>query len=491
MIKPVKLINTITDIAQTAADKAGKVISQGTDEATDLVKADGELLQAYRGVKTKKLFASFDQFLESFKQKLATFKDEIPEDLFKKLNELSSSHDFSLSKTVSEYYSGLKNCKTLDDVKKLYPEIELPKLNFEEEIASDIRSIVPKSLCDEIAKLKTKEEKTQRINKYFEESISKQVEKWEIYPELKKLQQQVSEEIVNGKYTGNPLAQENYNYRLYNSKMPLRYRLMHTPNREEAIISMLKEHYIDGKSMGDIIVKTTDGKEIVARRLKNNCDLGELDKNFRSFIKSSEHTASEFQKLSDLTTHEINSAVMTQTWRTSRLRADLGNETAYKKDWSLVKSVWHKTMFPETSYFPTDKLIDVYLVNLFKSGKVVGGGTNPLAKHLKNPQMDKTKIMLLKRLYKGTKLLESDKNIINSKAFQEFKASLDVDGMKKTLEAIEEHYKNAFFKRFWTDERKLRFSQALHQNRELANKNIEISDSILTDAMNSVFREID
>ena len=82
-----------------------------------------------------------------------------------------------------------------------------------------------------------------------------------------------------------------------------------------------------------------------------------------------------------------------------------------------------------------------------------------------------------------------DKRILNSDEFKNFKAQFDLDSMAKTIEDIEVHYKNAFFKRFWTDERKLRFTTALNQNREIASQNIEISDKILTDAINSVFTE--
>ena len=98
--------------------------------------------------------------------------------------------------------------------------------------------------------------------------------------------------------------------------------------------------------------------------------------------------------------------------------------------------------------------------------------------------------MLLKRLYSRIKELDSDKRILQSPAFTEFKAQFDIEGMSKTIEDIETHYKNAFFKRFWTDERKLRFTTALNQNREIAGQNIELSEKILTDAMNSVFTEI-
>ena len=98
--------------------------------------------------------------------------------------------------------------------------------------------------------------------------------------------------------------------------------------------------------------------------------------------------------------------------------------------------------------------------------------------------------MLLKRLYKSSKDLDMDKNLLKTERFQEFKSQFNIEEMKKTIESLEEHYKNAFFKRFWTDERKNRFANALRENSELASQNIEISDKILLDAMDNLFTEI-
>ena len=486
MIKPIQIADSIIGIGQ----KAAKEIN-GTETISEapahLAEASGELLQAYHGVSTKKLFESFSEFTENFKKKLASYKGYVPEELLVKLEKQTDNNDFSLQKTIAEHYSGLNDCKTLDDVRKLYPEINPPNLNLEEEIETKIKNIVSKEICEEVAKLKTKEEKQLLLDEYFKENISRQVESWEIYPEFKAIQDKVANEIIDGKYISTSSLQDGY--RAFNQKMPLRYRLIHTENREAAFIEMFKEHFINGKGYTVINIKTTDGKEINAQKLKYNWPFGELDKAFRVFIKSSERNAQEYKALSNLDTHEINSAIMTRTWRTSQLRRDLGNETAYKKDWSLIKPVWQKTMFPETTFYPTEKLIDAYLVGLFKNGKTTGNKPNPIEKYLETPNMDKTKIMLLKRLYKASKDLDMDKYLLQSDRFKEFKAQFNIEEMKKSIESIEEHYKNAFFKRFWTDERKMRFTEALHQNRELANRNIEVSDKILSDAMDSVFME--
>lgn len=490
MIKPIKIINTAVDITEKTSAKVTDALSSTKHQevSESLTDTSGELLRAYQGIKSKKLFASFSDFIECYKIKLETFKEDISNELFKKLQAAPETKNFSLTKTISEHYAELNNCKKLDDVKKLYPEIKLPNMNFEDEIANQIKCTVPKSICDQVSKLTSTEEKQSYITQYLNKTISKQVKNWEIYPEFQKIQKAVTDEIIEGKFIGKDFTPDGLKY--FNNKMPLRYRFLHTENREEAMIKMLKEHYIDGKGITEISIKTVDGKDICAHRLNKNERFSEFDKHFRTFIKSTEENAKQFQSLSDLTKSEISSAVMTKTWKSSGLRRDLGNETAYLKDWSLVKPVWQKTMFPDTTFYPTEKLIDAYLLNLYKAGKREADTANPILKHLQNPQMDKTKISLLKRLYKASKQLDIDKSTLNSERYKNFKSQFDVDGMKKSLEEIEEHYKNAFFKRFWTDERKMRFTNALNQNRELANKNIEASDNILVEAINNIFSEV-
>ncbi len=486
MIKPIKLVDAAINARQRVTERLTTSMQPVTVNTKEIVHTSGELLRAYSGVGVKKLFASFPEFVESYKARLEGFKDILPEKLFNALAKASENNNFSLSKTVSEYYSGLNECHTFEQVKKLYPEITLPNLKFEEEITENLRNIVPKNLCDRISKLATIEEKQKVISDYFYKMISKQVENWEVYPEFRKLQQLVADEIISGKFAGKDI--EALQCKVFNNRMPIVGRFLHTPDREEAYISMLREHYINGKSIEDISIQTTVGKEISAKVLRKNKQFPELDKNFRRFISNSEETARQFSQLSNLDTHQINSAIMTQTWTKSRLRADIGNATKFGKDWSIVKAVWQKTMFPETTFYPTDKLIDTYLLTLFKNGKK-SDSANPIAKLLENPQLDKSKIMLLKRLYKESKTLDLDKRILSSDNYKEFKSKFDIENMAKAIESIEAHYKNTFFKRFWTDERKLRFTNALNQNREIAERNIELSEKILKDAMNNIFTD--
>ncbi len=382
----------------------------------------------------------------------------------------------------------MNDCKTLEQVRKAYPEIKVPNFNLQESLADSIRAVIPKSVTDEVAGLKTVKEKQEYIAKYLDSHIEKQVKNWEIYPEFQKIRASVEQEVVEGKFIPGKKSEQMIHG--FNQKMPLRYRLMHTKNPEESIIQILRENYVQGKPLSSIVLKTTDGKEIPAVRLRHNLEFSSLDKNFKQFIKSTDKTAQQFKDLANVDNNIISSAIMTKTWATSRLRADLGNMTAYNKNWSLVKSVWHKTMFPAQTNFPTDKLIDFYLVNMFKAGIREPKIANPFEQLAKQKFIDKSLSLKLKRLYHGVKTLDSDERILKSPAYKEFKAKFDLKGMAQSIESVEEHYKNTFFKIFWDDSRKARFAEALRANRDLAEQNIEMSDNLLTQAMDNVFESI-
>jgi ABC-type nitrate/sulfonate/bicarbonate transport system substrate-binding protein len=85
--------------------------------------------------------------------------------------------------------------------------------------------------------------------------------------------------------------------------------------------------------------------------------------------------------------------------------------------------------------------------------------------------------------YVFAKHKDENRELLNSNAFKTYKKQFDVDAMKKSWENIEQHYKNIFFKSFWRPERVERFTKALNESYEIASKNIEISDELLSKAM--------
>ena len=198
MIKPTKLINTIADLGAPLVSK----ITKGADEimeqvAENLPKAEGELLQAYRGIKPTKLFENFSDFAQDFATNLEARKDALPPALYGKIKAATEAGDFSLSKIFAEHYSGLNSCKTVAEAKEMFPELKVFSLDFEGEMAGIVKSVVPEELCEKVSKLASRDEQVALLNEHFDKTISKRAKHWDSYPEFKKVQDAVIDEIFD------------------------------------------------------------------------------------------------------------------------------------------------------------------------------------------------------------------------------------------------------------------------------------------------------
>ena len=80
-------------------------------------------------ITTNDIFTPLDKIGENLSSKLEALVDEganIPDDLKKTMKKALSEYNFDLKKVYADYYSLLKECKTLEDVKTLYPELKFP-----------------------------------------------------------------------------------------------------------------------------------------------------------------------------------------------------------------------------------------------------------------------------------------------------------------------------------------------------------------------------
>ena len=204
-----------------------------------------------------------------------------------------------------------------------------------------------------------------------------------------------------------------------------------------------------------------------------------LKTKYKIFINNTEKKEQEFAQIRLVNNSEKLSVAYTNAWTNSRLRCDMGRGNT----WSILKEVWLKLLNPDESKYKTENLIDSYFVQMYKNRYQTGilsyNGENPLAKIAEDKEMSKKKVLALKMMYRGVRNLKTlDKKVLKNPAYQEFKKSANTNSMAKTIENFEEHYKNAFLKYFWTDARKLRFSEALRNEYEEFNEKINLSNDI-------------
>jgi len=211
-----------------------------------------------------------------------------------------------------------------------------------------------------------------------------------------------------------------------------------------------------------------------------------LRRGFTKLINHTEKKEQDFAQIRLADKSQKLSVVYTNAWTNSRLRCDMASETHKTRNnpWSILREVWLKLINPEESEYKTEDLIDAYLIRMYQNRyqtRVLSyNGENPLKKLAEDKEMNNKKVIALKIMYSGVKNLnkKENKKILQSPSYQEFKKSADLSAMTKTIEEFEEHYKNAFLKYFWTDERKFRFSEVLNTEIKEFGEKIELSNDI-------------
>ena len=492
-------LNTVEKLVKPVVskiEKAGQEVMEAAEQhPSDVIQADASIMRAYSGIKTpaRKLFTSLDEFSESFRRNLQAYKEDMPEGLFRAIEKSAEENNFAFSKVRKEYYSGLAQCKTMEEVRKLYPEFKSIKLDPQGALREDLERMIPADLSEKFEGLASEDEKIEYVMKYFDKVISEQAKRWPAYPEFIKCQRQIAQDYVSGKFKGCPYSHRCYASKFFNTygskygnnpKMPAIYEFLGNEDADGLFIDLLKQIHIEGKNLQDAFVTTSKGRKITANLLQrhNLVFLDRKSSSVRNFLTNAEQEATEFLKLGNLSKEEISSAVMARTWTKSELRRDFGNACKYGSGWSNIRYILQKEKYPDSHAYPTEQIIDAYLVELFKLHKVPNAKNPFEAFELADVNVDKLKKFVNMR-YVFAKHKDENRELLSSNAFKTYKKQFDVDAMKKSWENIEQHYKKAFFKSFWRPERVERFTKALNESYEIASKNIEISDELLSKAM--------
>ena len=78
-------------------------------------------------------------------------EDKISSDLYNHLKKSVEENNFNIKNVYSEHYSLLKDCKTLQEVKELYPEIKIPEFNLKDN--KDIRVLRSRLAKEDLDKI--------------------------------------------------------------------------------------------------------------------------------------------------------------------------------------------------------------------------------------------------------------------------------------------------------------------------------------------------
>jgi len=449
----------------------------------DAVSFSGKLPNHTQGSLAKRLFHSVEAFQKNLLERLLKYKEFLPEKLYSAVEKNVSSGSFTLGETVKGYYAGMKDCKTLTQLKEMYPEFADVGYNPSIGLKKILKNNLPQDVCNKARSFATKDEQINHIMSYFENITSAQAKNtWPAYPDILKIEKEISQEVANGKFLGNPSALKSTC--LFNNPVqPLVYNLINPEVRDKVILNYLREYYAEGKTMKDITPIIVNDIPMTPVKINNYFGItSDKVKRFRAFVTNADKEASLYKATTDMTKSEISSAVLNETWTRSWLRTDIAAMTQKTKPWSGMRSILYKMKYADTYMYPPELLIDKYLLLQYSSGRISMSG-NPFAKY-EVVEGNTAKIQkFINWMYNNPKLTMDEETLLRRAEFQKFKQRFDIEAMKKSFEIAEEYYKNVFFKNFWTPERIERFTVALKETYSEAKHNIEVTQKILTDAM--------
>lgn len=351
-------------------------------------------------VKTSDIFKPIDQFSQELAQKLDTLienGENIPSDLATAIKKSLKEYNFDISKVFKDYYSLLKDCKTLEDVKTFYPELKFPTN----------------------APVHNPE-----ISKYY---LSNRLA-------LGNFEQSVIEGLQ----------------KLYMELLPYRYAFVK----------------IEGSTATNVFDLNKAGFKF-----------GRPSDNLLEFFDECKKTELLLKTISKLDKEKLEPMIERHALRTSGVWKDFEGLTKTGK-WLPIKLIRNKRMYPNTTKYTTEKLVDTYLFNLFLRNPYERYSSNPLCRFDKISYLDDTSRNILNRTYMIrflTKETDLPANMTWSvfvkkyrTDFEEFKLRFDTEAIGKSIEHIEDVYHRQFYRSYWTNARLETLQKQMQVSQDIA-----------------------
>ncbi len=352
-------------------------------------------------IKTTDIFTPLDKVSENIASKLDALIEsgvEIPQELVKTMKSELTKYNFDLKKVFADYYSLLKECQTLEDVKKIYPELRFPTELRKKDF--NINTTIDLSL----------RMKQGGIDKPVIEALQK----------------------------------------LYTEFTPASKTFIH----------------IDGSTSTNVVNLRRAGYV-----------LSEPDEKVLGFLKECEDTQLKYKKISQMSQDKLEPLIEKHALRTSGVWKDFIEITKSGK-WMPIRLIKNKRMYPETTKYSTEKLVDTYLFNLFLRNPYQRYSPNPLCRFDGINYLDDTAKNILNRTYMIRFLTKEEGIPANitwtefvkkySKDFEEFKRQFDIAAIGKSFEHIEDTYHRHFYRSYWTNARFETLQKQMEKSRDIA-----------------------
>lgn len=460
-----KSVQRYTNLSPLKAD----LVSFGARKPAPVVIAPSN--QSSNTVENKKMFESIQDLKQDLGEKLKQAQDTLPEKLYKDLEGALSNNNFDLKTVYTDYYMGLKKCKTLKETAKKYPELVMPKTP-REMIKEDLKSYISPVTYHNAKEMKAHPQELEKYLDYkLKQILSDNVKKGPYGNVLNSILGEIKQELIKFDFENIPPI-DNTKIRKYGQTTKLTHKMLFE-DVDKIGLHIIKKQFLGFVPFSNISIKFSDGNTVKNVDLKQaNYVLPSVPNKVRNLINASEAEITRFEQISKADDKVVENRIKANAVKISGINSDFLSIT--KKHWQTARALITKANNPQETYFTTTKMIDAYLLNLFESGKVHGIVANPLEDFSSHKSFNKEQKQLVELLYEGVPKLETKKDILQSEEFKKFKKQFDTKAMRSSISKLETRYKQGFFKWFWTDERKGRYEKALESSRKILDEKTEI-----------------
>ena len=244
---------------------------------------------------------------------------------------------------------------------------------------------------------------------------------------------------------------------------------------DKVVISVLKNNYIEMKPKTGFYVNLENSRPTTLISMENaGFKFSTPSKEIQSVLNKGDEIVSKFENIPDLDDEKIKKIANKRAINKSKVWTDYSEMTA--TNWLPVRLIKYKRLDNVNSPYSTDKMVNTYISYLYIKNKNKSYPANPLEKFDDKNYLSKG----MKAVVNGTywaRFKKYDKRV-QGEDFEKFKSQFDTEAIGKSFEHLENNYTNAFFRQYWTQERKDKLKNELQPAYDLIYEKIALKEQI-------------
>ena len=244
---------------------------------------------------------------------------------------------------------------------------------------------------------------------------------------------------------------------------------------DKVVISVLKNNYIEMKPKTGFYVNLENSRPTTLISMENaGFKFSTPSKEIQSVLNKGDEIVSKFENIPDLDDEKIKKIANKRAINKSKVWADYSEMTA--TNWLPVRLIKYKRLDNVNSPYSTDKMVNTYISYLYIKNKNKSYPANPLEKFDDKNYLSKG----MKAVVNGTYWARFKKydERVQGEDFEKFKSQFDTEAISKSFEHLENNYTNAFFRQYWTQERKDKLKSELQPAYDLIYEKIALKEQI-------------